>query len=97
MGKSKGIGDWWWVLCFCLGAAFLYFHCIQEKRAKLADVSLRLDSLREEKVQAIQEREMLRLQINSQSDPSWIEMILMRDFGMVPEGWLKVHFALSSS
>jgi hypothetical protein len=48
--------------------------------------------MQKEKCAALQNRELLQLQIVSQSDPSWIEMILMRDLGVVPEGWLKVHF-----
>jgi len=38
------------------------------------------------------DREELRAQIQSQSDPAWVEMILMRELGVVPEGWLKIHF-----
>jgi hypothetical protein len=30
--------------------------------------------------------------IASQNDPGWIEMVLIRELGVVPEGFLKVHF-----
>lgn len=39
------------------------------------------------------EMEDLALQIRSQQDPAWVEMVLLRELGVVPEGWLKVHFA----
>ena len=38
------------------------------------------------------EKQQLQLKIASQTDPAWIEMILMRDLGVVPEGYLKVYF-----
>lgn len=45
-----------------------------------------------EKEMILLEKEQLQMKIASQIDPAWIEMILMRDLGMVPEGYLKVHF-----
>jgi hypothetical protein len=45
-----------------------------------------------EKLKAVETREDLELRIASQNDPAWIEMVLVRDLGVVPEGFLKVHF-----
>lgn len=83
---------WWWVVCFSITVTSIYLHCIQRKKGQVAELSCRYDEMKKEKEFAFQERESLRLQIDSQNDPSWIEMILMRDLGVVPEGWLKVHF-----
>jgi hypothetical protein len=83
---------WWWVVSFCLLTASVYLHFINEKKNQIDQLSSRLSSMKSERTLASQERESLRLQIHSQSDPSWIEMILMRDLGVVPEGWIKVHF-----
>ena len=83
---------WWWVICFSITVTCLYFHFVQKKREEILELSTRYDEMKKEKELVFQERESLRLQIESQSDPSWIEMILMRDLGVVPEGWLKVHF-----
>ena len=84
--------EWWWVVVFCLTATFMYLHFIQTKKSQIEELSSRFAEMKKEKLFALQERESLRLQIESQTDPSWIEMILMRDLGVVPEGWLKVHF-----
>jgi hypothetical protein len=92
MGKSW-LREWWWVLCFCVVTTSIYFQNMQEKKRKLAELMTRQDSLHREMLLATQERDSLRLQMDSQNDPSWIEMVLMRDLGVVPEGWLKVHFA----
>lgn len=87
---------WWWVGAFCLCSAFLYFQAVKRKKAELAETSLRLQKMEKEQMIAAIEKETLQLQIASQSDPAWIEMILMRDLGVVPEGYLKVHFTKPS-
>jgi len=45
-----------------------------------------------EKSEAIKRREALLQQINSESDPAWIELVLMQNLGMVPENQQKVYF-----
>ncbi|HSX37534.1 MAG TPA: hypothetical protein VLE95_01750 [Chlamydiales bacterium] len=84
--------QWWWVILFSFVVISIYFHNIQNKKSSLRALSFRLDKMHLEKAIVMQERETFLRQIASQSDPSWIEMILMRDLGMVPEGWIKVHF-----
>ena len=82
----------WWVILFCLTTGFVYSESVKEKKSALRELAFRLEEMEKEKAHAIQEKEDLQLRIASQSDPSWIEMILMRDLGVVPEGFLKVHF-----
>ena len=83
---------WWWVGLFCCLCGGVYLHAIQDKRAQIEELSFRLQEIEKEKVLSEMTRDELRLQIASQEDPAWIEMVLMRDLGLVPEGWLKVHF-----
>ncbi|MBI5273213.1 MAG: hypothetical protein HY861_04445 [Chlamydiia bacterium] len=92
-----GLGDswwrrWWWVALFCTMVGGVYFHSIGEKKQEASALAYRLEEMEKEKRLALQEKEDLSLQLESQNDPSWIEMVLMRDLGVVPEGWLKVHF-----
>ncbi len=84
--------DWWWVALFCAVSGVFYFHAIKDKQNQVRELTFRLQEMEKDKILALTERENFRLQIDSQSDPSWIEMVLMRDLGVVPEGWLKVHF-----
>lgn len=79
---------------FLLSIAVLaiYAQGMREKSSALKEVSLRLEEIREEKKRASCEQEELLLALASQEDPAWIELVLMRDLGVVPEGWLKVHF-----
>lgn len=85
--------QWWWVFSFCFIAISVYLHFAHEKKAQIEELSSRFGRMQRELGLARAERDSLLLQIESQNDPSWIEMILMRDLGVVPEGWLKVHFA----
>lgn len=84
--------SWWWVAAFCTLIGGIYARSYQEKKTALCEYSFLLQEKEKEMRFAMQEREELKLKILSQSDPAWIEMILMRELGVVPEGWLKVHF-----
>ena len=84
--------SWWWVAAFCSVIAVGYVQSMKGKTSSLSEYSFRLEEMEKEKLLAMAEKEELRLRIDSQSDPAWIEMILMRELGVVPEGWLKVHF-----
>lgn len=83
---------YWWVVSFCILTALFYFHSFKEKKSAVRHLGVRLEEMEREKSLALQKREDLQLRIASQTDPAWIEMILMRDLGVVPEGFLKVHF-----
>lgn len=83
---------YWWVVVFCTVTSLVYFHALKEKKSAVRHLGLRLEKMEQEKWFAFQKREDLQLRIASQNDPAWIEMILMRDLGVVPEGYLKVHF-----
>ncbi len=82
----------WWVLLALGGGYLLYVQGIQKKEATLQELAKKLYDLEEERGKALEEREDLLLQINSQSDPEWIQMTLMKGLGVVPEGQVKVYF-----
>ena len=83
---------WWWVIGVCCIGGGLYLYAIHEKKVVIHELAFRFREMEKEKILALQEKEDLALQIASQNDPGWIELVLMRDLGLVPEGWLKVHF-----
>lgn len=82
----------WWVVAFCAITAVTHFHFIKEKKSALSLLNSRLEEMEMERLQSLERHEDLQLRIASQNDPAWIEMVLMRDLGVVPEGFLKVHF-----
>ena len=84
--------SWWWVGAFCALIGGVYARSYQEKKTAYSEYAFRIQEMEKELQIASQEREELKLKILSQSDLAWIEMVLMRELGVVPEGWLKVHF-----
>ena len=69
-----------------------YSHCLQKKNLDYSELKSRFLELQREKEVALRQREDLLLQINSQSDPAWIQLMLMKGLGVVPEGHVKVYF-----
>jgi hypothetical protein len=61
-------------------------------QGEIRGLERRYARLEQKKIELLADREELCAQIQSQSDPAWVEMILMRELGVVPEGWLKIHF-----
>ena len=89
--------SWWWVSAFALFSCFIYFQSTQEKKGLIGELKARIQEMKIEKEKAQELREDLLLSVASQDDPAWVEMVLMRDLGVVPEGWLKVHFKKAST
>ena len=63
------------------------------KLSKEHDVlASQLTQLEETRTMALETNQKLRAQINSQSDIAWIELVLKRELGLIPEGQTKVLF-----
>ena len=82
---------WWVILIFLLGLIIL--------EQSLKSLQKEQDQLRQQYRHLIQEKEKalalknkLKLKINSQSDPAWVELTLKKRLGLVPEGQIKVLF-----
>jgi hypothetical protein len=73
----------------CLGS---YAHAAKKKNLVYASLNDRYLNLLEKRQFALEEQEELQKQINSQSDPLWIQLMLMKGLGLVPEGQTKVYF-----
>lgn len=82
---------WWTILLllFCYG---FYLHGMQKKKELYCDLKEKIDLLENQLMVARETREDLLLQIDSQSDPAWIEILLKKHLGMVPFGQTKVYF-----
>lgn len=92
MSVHSWLRAWWWTALFCGSVALLYGQAMARRSALLQDVTLRLNEIEREMVLALEEKETLALSLASQSDPAWMELVLLRQMGVVPEGFLKVHF-----
>jgi hypothetical protein len=82
----------WWVIAFASLCGVLYLHGVRQKNTAYFEMTARLQGLEAEKALALADQEELLLQIQSQSDPAFVEMVLKRNLGLVPEGQTKVYF-----
>ena len=70
----------------------IYGHKMKTQGSALHEATIRLAEIEQKTMAALKEKEDLALTLASQSDPAWIELVLLRQMGVVPEGFLKVHF-----
>jgi hypothetical protein len=82
----------WWVIVFVVLGSVVYLSAMRQKEISYKEMAVRLKSLEKEKQMVLAQRQELLLQIESQSDPAWVEMVLKRNLGLVPEGQVKVYF-----
>lgn len=82
----------WWILAFMFASAIIYEHGLKERESLYQQLTEELFALQQQKKYALQQQQNLQLQINSQSDLTWIELTLMKELGLVPEGQQKIYF-----
>lgn len=82
----------WWVAAFILMALAFYAEASYQKQQEAFFLEEKYAALQKEKVKALDERQELGLQLKSEEDPQWIELVLKYKLGVVPEGETKVVF-----
>ena len=92
LSKKHWLHRSWWMIAFVALCGVLYLHGVKQKNMVYQEMAERLQILEKEKALALAEKEELLLQIKSQSDPAWVEMVLKRNLGLVSEGQTKVYF-----
>lgn len=81
-----------WMLLFW-GACFAFYsHAMREKTRVCFELQGKIQDLELTKTLSLEEQGELTLQIQSQGDADWVEMVLKQRLGMVPEGYTKVYF-----
>jgi len=84
--------DNWWVLAFALFCLIAYEQGVYKARDTEQKLSTKMEWLQEEQTRQLARQQDIKLQINSQSDPEWIELSLMRVLGVVPKEQKKIYF-----
>ena len=79
-------------MLFFLTCQILYWQASDRLNKELAFLEQYLAKVKTELEIARDKNEDLNLQIQSQSDHEWIELVLMKGLGLVPEGQSKVYF-----
>ncbi len=90
--KLQRLPSFGWTLFFGVFCFTCYSHAMERKSEACEGLAEKVQELELIKQSALEEREELSLQIASQSDADWIEMVLKKRLGVVPEGQMKVYF-----
>ncbi len=83
---------WSFTFCFITAVFFILEISLKQLENEGEILEKQLASLKLELKNVVAEKEYLTRQINSQSDPAWIEMVLKKELGLVPEGQVKIYF-----
>lgn len=86
------LSRWWWVILFVFLCGILFEQAVKRRNKDYAKLSEHWTKLQVEMSTALQTQQELLKQINSESDPAWVELVLMQKLGVVPEGQTKVFF-----
>ena len=79
-----------WLALFIITALCLYEQGSYKIAKQMHRLEARRLSIERELLCAEAKRDQLRCEINSQNDPEWIELVLMKKLGLVPEGYIKI-------
>lgn len=83
----------WWAILFFLITLFAFDQASASRMREERLLRNKVASLIQKKEEAIELQEELELKIASQDDSSWIELTLMKELGLVPEGNTKILFS----
>lgn len=87
----------WWVILFGIISYMLLEQGMKIRNREYAKLQAQYIELEKQKKEALALQERLMLEINSQSDPAWVELALMKGLGVVPEEQIKVFFDYSGT
>lgn len=82
----------WWTILFILFCYGFYLHGMHKKKELFNQLLAKVQILEKQLHVVMETREDLLLQIESQNDPAWTEMLIKKQLGMVPSGQTKVYF-----
>jgi|GEM_PF-1441287 len=81
-----------WVMFVAIGCFSLYGEAMYKKSKTCAELRDKIQKVESLKRLLIEEREELTLELSSRDDDAWLEMVLKKRLGVVPEGQMKVYF-----
>jgi Tfp pilus assembly protein PilN len=83
----------WWFFLILFLFFVVYRVAIKKKQDEISFLTSRIQELQVQKEQKTQQKEDLISRIEAQNDPAWIEQVLKKEIGVVPDGQMKVHFS----
>ena len=83
----------WVTALFSLLCFMAFEHAMKNRELNYLKLLNQREDLLQEKENALELQTGLLLQVNSESDPAWIELKLMEKLGVAPEGYKKIFFS----
>ncbi len=84
--------SFWWVFVLLAGNYCCFAFLKSSKNEEIALLEMKKQNLLSQKEGLEKQKQNLLLHIQSQSDSSWIELVLMKELGVVPDKHIKVYF-----
>ena len=83
----------WWVILLLIVCFVGNDVGTQKYNKTLSELKCKYSDILKDKELASLKKEELKLRIESQSDPAWVERVLIKELGVVPENQVKVYFS----
>lgn len=93
---SRQLIQSWWVILIALFAFGFYEQSSAKIIKNTKKLKLQIVEIEDAIKIASQKKSELQMQIASQSDPEWIEHVLIKCLGLVPEGYTKIYYEETS-
>lgn len=81
-----------WVMFFIFICLMVYESNLKHYRQDLEHLQSKVTGLKNEKIEAEALNESLKLKVSSHNDPAWVNLVLMEELGLVPDGQKKIIF-----
>lgn len=78
---------------FILICGILYEQGLKGREGQYQQLKEQWMALQKERQESLIFQQNLKLQINSQSDLAWLELVLMKNLGLVPDNQQKIFFS----
>jgi hypothetical protein len=88
--------SWSWVIALAILCFGLYEQATRILDKEMNLLKEQIEQIANEKTKLLSLQEELKSEIQSQNDPAWVELVLIRCLGLVPEGSTKVYFSRDS-
>lgn len=82
----------WGIIYFILLVSFVMERSLKKLQDEKKFLVQKLEILKTDIEYAKNFQIQLKEEVNSQSDPAWIELVLKKELGLIPEGQIKIVF-----
>lgn len=89
---SRSVMSWGFTFLFISMVMIFTEKALRQVKDEVVHLQSLLQGLEEEMVYQERRHTLLVLQAHSSSDPAWLELVLKRELGLIPEGQTKVVF-----